>query len=49
MRELAMAKERALGLTGPVKAPAMLVIVLNHVCVLYAGAWFGEAATSCRR
>lgn len=49
MRELAMAKERALGLAGPVKAPAMLVIVLNHVRVLYAGAWFGEPATSCRR
>lgn len=45
MRKLAMAKERALGL----KAPAMLVIALNHVCALYAGAWFGEPATSCRR
>lgn len=49
MRELAMAKERALGLAVPVKAPATLVIVLNHVCALYAGAWFGEPATSCRR
>lgn len=49
MRELAMAKERALGLAGPVKAPAMLVIVLNHVCFLYVGVWSGEPATSCRR
>lgn len=47
MRELAMTKERELGLTGPVKALAMLVIVLYHACALYGGAWFGEPATPC--
>ena len=32
MCELAMAKERELGLTGPVKVLMMLVIVLYHAC-----------------
>lgn len=47
MSKLAMTKERELGLTGPVKAIAMLVIVFNHACALYTGAWFGEPATPC--
>ena len=42
-----MTKERELGLTGPVKALVMLVIVLCHACVLYGGAWFGESAAPC--
>lgn len=48
MREIEMTKERELGLTGPVKALAMLVIVLYHACALYGGSWFGEPATPCR-
>ena len=42
-----MTKERELGLTGPVKAIAMLVIVFYHACALYTGAWFGEPAIPC--
>lgn len=42
-----MAKERELGITGPVKALAMLVIVFYHACALYGGAWFGGPATPC--
>ncbi len=47
MREFVETKERELGLTGPVKALAMLVIVLNHACALYTGVWFGVPATPC--
>lgn len=42
-----MTKERELELTGPVKALAMLVIVLYHACAIYGGAWFGDPATPC--
>ena len=42
-----MTKERELELTGPVKALAMLVIVLYHACAIYGGVWFGEPATPC--
>lgn len=47
MREFAVTKERELELTGPVKALAMLVIVLYHACAIYGGAWFGDPATPC--
>ena len=40
-------QERELELTGPVKALAMLVIVLYHACAIYGGVWFGEPATPC--
>lgn len=42
-----MTKKRELELTGPVKALAMLVIVLYHACAIYGGVWFGEPATPC--
>lgn len=47
MGEFAITKERELELTGPVKALAMLVIVLYHACAIYGGVWFGEPATPC--
>lgn len=47
MREFAITKERELELTGPVKALAMLAIVLYHACAIYGGVWFGEPATPC--
>ena len=47
MSKFTMTKEQELGLTGPVKAIAMLVIVFYHACALYTGAWFGEPATPC--
>lgn len=47
MSKFTMTKEQELGLTGPLKAIAMLVIVFYHACALYTGAWFGEPATPC--
>lgn len=47
MSKFTVTKEQELGLTGPVKAIAMLVIVFYHACALYTGAWFGEPATPC--